>query len=50
MVRTLGANDTDAPARSPSGEKGDMDDPPQPKTSRDEAGSWSKKGDLMSPL
>jgi hypothetical protein len=39
MVRTLGANDTDAPARSPSGEKGDMDDPPQPKTSRDEAGS-----------
>jgi hypothetical protein len=50
MVRTLGENDPGVPARSPSGEKGDLDDPPQPKTSRDDAGSWSEKGDLMSPL
>jgi hypothetical protein len=50
MLRTLGENDTGVPARSPSGEKGDLDVPNQPKTGRDEAGARSDKSDLMSRL
>jgi hypothetical protein len=50
MLRTLSENDTGVPARSPSAEKGDITAPRQPKTSSDEAGSWSKKYDLMSRL
>jgi hypothetical protein len=50
MLRTLGENDTGVPARSPSMEKGDIDAPHQPKTSRDHAGSRFDTCDLMSPL
>jgi len=38
MLRTLGENEQGVPARSLSGWKGDITTPPQPKTSRGEAG------------
>jgi hypothetical protein len=50
VLRTLGENELGVPARSPSVEKGDLTAPRQPKDPRDEAGSWSKKCDLMSLL
>jgi hypothetical protein len=50
MVRTLGENDTDVPARSPSEQKGDIDAPHQHKQFREDAGLRSDTCDLMSPL
>src|SRR5262245_23487260 len=50
MLRTLGENNTSVPARSPSAEKGDLDDPTQPMPGRGGAGVQSAKYDLMSPL
>jgi len=50
MVRTLGENDTDLPARSPSAEKGDIEDPTQHTPGRGSAGAPFDKYDLMSPL
>jgi hypothetical protein len=49
-LRTLGENDTDVPARSPSGWKGDIDDLNQHTQGRGGAGAPSDKYDLMSPL
>jgi hypothetical protein len=49
-VRTLGENDTGVPARSPSVEKGDLDDPNQHTQGSGGAGAPSDKYDLMSPL
>jgi hypothetical protein len=50
MLRTLGENETSVPARSPSMEKGDIDNPNQPTKGRGGAGAPSDKYDLMSPL
>jgi hypothetical protein len=49
-LRTLGENDTDVPARSPSGEKGDIDDPNHPTNGRGGASPHTDKSDLMSPF
>jgi hypothetical protein len=49
-LRTLGENDTDVPARSPSGEKGDIDDPSHPTNGRGGASPHTDKSDLMSPF
>jgi hypothetical protein len=47
-LRTLGENDTGVPARSPSAEKSDLDDPTPHTPGRSGAGTPSDKYDLMS--
>ena len=50
MLRTLGKNEAGVPARSPSGSKGDIDDPNQHTYGRGGASPHADKSDLMSPL
>jgi hypothetical protein len=50
MLRTLSENEMSVPARSPSVEKSDIDDPTPHTPGRNGAGTPSDKSDLMSPF